>query len=414
MNTTIKVAVGLDLHKKFILGTVISDTGQMIQERFERTKEGLFLLKSWIIEHQAEVVACESTSDYWVQVYDLLNNIVPVIVGNAHDIKVLSHKKTDKIDSAIIACLALHDMIQPSRVFPQSHREFRNMIRLRHKLVQKRTDIKNQIHHILDSEMFKLSLVLSDLFGTSGMIILQGMINGMQLDDILLMLPPRVRKRDEELRSVLGYTLSPDALFRLNLCLRLIRCLDEQIESISGSAKKYAYKNYKRQMEILLSVPGIGEIGALTLLAEIGDVSDFSSGDKLASWVGVVPQVSQSADKLRTGSITKRGSVHVRWILTEVAHAATRSRSNKLRDFFEQKKKSLGFGKTIIALARKIILLIWHLLTNNELYSDPQYPPKHSNPCVSIKIPKILTIEELIQILSEANIYLKKKDPEVL
>lgn len=414
MTTDIKVAVGLDLHKKFILGTILCQTGQMIQERFERTKEGLFSLKKWILGHHADVVACESTSDYWVQVYDLLNGIVPVIVGNAHDIKVLSHKKTDKIDSSINARLALHGMIQPSRVFAQKHREFRKLIRLRHMLVQKRTDIKNQIHHILDSELLQLSSVMSDLFGASGMTLLQGLVNGIPLDELIPMLPLRMRKREKEIRSVLSHTLSPDALFRLNCCLRLIRCLDEQIEVITESATVYVYENHKRHMEILLSVPGIGKIGALTLMAEIGDVHDFSSAEKLASWVGIVPRVAQSADKLRTGSITKRGSVHVRWILTEIAQAAARCRMNGLRAFFERKKKTLGTGKAIIALARKIISLVWHLLSNDELYSDPQFPPKHTTSLVSVKIPKSLTLDELFQILVEANVNLKKKDPDIL
>lgn len=414
MTTDIKVAVGLDLHKKFILGTILCQTGQMIQERFERTKEGLFSLKKWILGHHADVVACESTSDYWVQVYDLLNGIVPVIVGNAHDIKVLSHKKTDKIDSEMIARLALHGMIQSSRVFTRSHREFRKLMRLRHMLVQKRTDIKNQIHHILDSELLQLSSVLSDLFGASGMILLQGMVNGIPLDDLIPMLPPRIQKRGDELRSVLSTTLSPDALFRLSLCLRLIRVLDEQILTITESAKVYAHENKGREMEILMSIPGIGEIGALTLLAEIGDITDFSSADKLASWVGVVPRVAQSADKLHTGSITKRGSVHVRWILTEIAQAASRCRLNSLRVFFERKKKMLGSGKAIIALARKIITIVWHLLSNDELYSDPQYLPKRSSHFISVKIPQSLTLDELITILVEANVYLKKKDPDPL
>jgi hypothetical protein len=79
----IKGSVGLDLHKKFILATVLWQTGQMQQERFDRTKEGLYTLKAWATGHHADVVACESTSDYWVQIYDLLNGIIPVIVGNA-------------------------------------------------------------------------------------------------------------------------------------------------------------------------------------------------------------------------------------------------------------------------------------------------------------------------------------------
>ena len=193
MTEDIKVSVGLDLHKKFILATVLWQTGQMIQERFDRTKEGLFSLKAWVTGYHADVVACESTSDYWVQIYDLLNGVIPVIVGNAHDIKVLSHKKTDKIDSLMIARLALHRMIQPSRVFAQKHREFRKLVRLRHALVQKRTDIKNQIHHILDSELLQLSSVMSDIFGATGMHLLQGLVDGTPLDVLLQNLPPRIR-----------------------------------------------------------------------------------------------------------------------------------------------------------------------------------------------------------------------------
>lgn len=239
MAALINNAVGLDLHKRFILGTALGQSGQMIQERFDRTTDGLFSLKTWIVHHQADVVACESTSDYWVPIYDLLDGIVPVVVGNAGDIKAFTHKKTDKIDSATIARLALHDMIPPSRVFPLPAREFRKQLRLRHMLVQKRTDIKNQIHSILDSEVFRLSAVLSDLFGISGRILLQGLINGMPVNELIAMLPTRVRKREEELRSVLSQTLSPASLFRMQLCLRLIRCLDEQIDAITTSAKTF-------------------------------------------------------------------------------------------------------------------------------------------------------------------------------
>lgn len=406
------IAVGLDLHKRFILATVLWQSGQLLQERFDRTKDGLFSLKTWILDHHADVVACESTSDYWVPVYDLLDGIVPVLVGNACDIKAFSHKKTDKIDSAMIARLALHDMIPPSRVFPLNAREFRKQLRLRHMLVQKRTDIKNQIHHILDSEVFRLSAVLSDLFGTSGRILLQGLINGMPVDDLIPMLPSRIRKREVDLRAVLSQTLAPASLFRLQLCLRLIRCMDDQIDAITTSAKTFAYAHHPREMAILRSVPGIGEISALTLLAEIGDIRDFPSGEKLASWLGLVPRVAQSADTLRTGSITKRGSIHARWILTEVAHAAARARTNRLRDFFERKKKALGPGKTIVALARKIATLIWHLLTHDEVYKDAQYPPKKEPHRVAITVPKNVTLEELLQILVDANVYLTNKEPD--
>ncbi|AGF97339.1 Mobile element protein [Methanosarcina mazei Tuc01] len=95
-------------------------------------------------------------------------------------------------------------------------------------------------------------------------------------------------------------------------------------------------------MEILMSVPGIGELGAATLIAEIGDFRDFPTGDKLASWLGIVPNVYQSADKYHNGRITKRGSKVARWILTQIAQAAARKKNSRLKEFFNRKKKTIG------------------------------------------------------------------------
>jgi len=184
-----QVAAGLDVHKKFIQATVLWLNGTKIQQKFPRTPDGLLGLKDWIFEHNCAVVACEPTSDYWVCIYDLLSDQVPMLVGNAHDIKVLTHKKTDKTDSEMIALLALKGMITPSRVMPRHHRDFQKRVRLRHFLVRKRTDIKNRAHSILDGELFHLSRLLSDIFGVSGKRIMQGIVDGASVDDILRSTP---------------------------------------------------------------------------------------------------------------------------------------------------------------------------------------------------------------------------------
>jgi len=119
-----------------------------------------------------------------------------------------------------------------------------------------------------------------------------------------------------------------------------------------------------------MSIPGIGTIAAVTILAELGDYRDFDSPDSLASWAGMVPSVYQSADKLRTGSITKHGSKHLRRILTEVAQAAARTTNTRFSAYFHKLKNRIGNPKAIIALARKILCILWHLLMNRELYID--------------------------------------------
>lgn len=124
MTENYEIAAGLDIHKKFIVATILSTQELKIQQRFERTLQGLLALKSWIIEHKCQVVACESTNNFWYHIYDSLCDHTTVIVGNAHDMKVMNHKKTDKIDSEIIATLALKGMINPSRVVPRPSTRF--------------------------------------------------------------------------------------------------------------------------------------------------------------------------------------------------------------------------------------------------------------------------------------------------
>jgi transposase len=101
-------------------------------------------------------------------------------------------------------------------------------------------------------------------------------------------------------------------------------------------------------MEILMSVPGVGELSASILIAEIGNFKDFSSGNKLASWFGIVPNLYQSADKFYNGRIIKRGSKVARWILTQIANAAARKKNSKLKEFLKGKRSQLGMQKRLL------------------------------------------------------------------
>jgi transposase len=165
-------------------------------------------------------------------------------------------------------------------------------------------------------------------------------------------------------------------------------------------------------MEILISVPGIGELGAAILLAEIGNFKNFSSGNKLASWLGLVPNVYQSTDKYYNGRITKRGSKVARWILTQIAQAAARKKNSRLKEFFNRKKKSIGHAKAIIALARKIAMILWHLITNDEMYEDETGYQKGEIQKRKIIETEIFSVDERIKIISGIFAIMGKKDQE--
>ncbi|MDI6877675.1 MAG: transposase [Methanomicrobiales archaeon] len=129
--------------------------------------------------------------------------------------------------------------------------------------------------------------------------------------------------------------------------------------------------DHAEHIAICISIPGISSIAAKTILAEVGDVRDFASADRLVSWAGMAPSVYQSADTLVTGRITKRGSKHLRWILVQAAQAASRAKDTVFSRFFRRITYRRGGNKAVFALARKILCILWHLLMNRKRYVEP-------------------------------------------
>jgi len=147
------------------------------------------------------------------------------------------------------------------------------------------------------------------------------------------------------------------------------------------------------------------------LLAEIGDYQDFSSPEKMAAYFGIVPSVSQSAGRLHTGSITKHGSKHMRWILVQIANAASKKIGSKLRRFYLRIKARSGHNLAIIALARKILCILHHLLMNREKYveDDGGKKPK-SKKNYRTSSPRVMDIQEMIDIIRQSGYEVQKGD----
>lgn len=403
-------AGGLDIHNKFVIGTILGIDGSKIQRRFDRTIEGILSLREWITENDCPVVACESTNAFWYPINDCLSSITKFIVGNAYDMKVMSHKKTDKIDSEMIAKLALKDMVPSSHIATPQQRDFRNLMRYRHFLVSKATDLKNRMHAIFQAELFHLSSVITDPFGVTGHAIIKGITDGMTTEEILANIPEYVlKKKEEQLTEVLTHKISIASLQQLKSSTEMLDQLQLQIKEITKIARDCVRSLFPRGFQILCSIPGVGEITAMTLLSEVGDFHDFASGDKLAAWVGLVPKVYQSADHNVRCGITRRGTKYVRWVMVQAAHASTRQKMSRFRNFYEGKKERLGHGKTIVALARKMLTIAWHLIIRDEFYEEEGETIKISPKSVrSIKVPLTISLEEVIELFVNA-----KKSMEV-
>jgi len=404
-----EIACGVDVHNKFILATILSSDGLKLQYRFGTSLEDLLKFKSWLKENGCHKVALESTGNYWLPIYHVLEGSVNFILANAYQIKHTPGRKTDTLDSEWIAEICLKNLITPSRIFTKDRRELRSLTRARESLIKVRTKIKNRVTHELEAACIKLSSVIADVFGKSGRHIVDGLLNGMDLEEILESIPSRrVRKNKEEIRGIIQANLSSSQIFLLRSHLNTIDSVTKQIKEIDAKiSDQISLRN--EDMRIALSMPGMGFISASTILAEIGDFRDFSSANKLAAYCGLVPSVYQSAGKLINGHITKHGSPHIRRIIIEVAHAIILTkRISKLKKFFLRIKARRGAKIGIVALARKVLCILYHLLVHRELYQDDSLGKPRC-----IKKPRLQSIEamdldEMIKTLINAGYVVRK------
>lgn len=202
-------------------------------------------------------------------------------------------------------------------------------------------------------------MLSTDIFGKSGIELVNGLISGRPIETIIGGTNNNwIKKRSEEIKQAVKGTLGSTQAFVIKECTEIIKTIDSRIKNIDVEIRS-RMKAKEEDLKIAMSVPGIGFVAGSTVLSEIGNIKDFKTPDKLASWTGIVSSVYQSADKLNTGKITKRGSKHLRWILVEIAQASIKvKRRTKLKTFFQRIKTRQGFKKAIVALARKILCIL--------------------------------------------------------
>jgi len=406
-----EVACGVDVHNKFIVATILSSDDLKLQDRFDTTLDDLLRFKNWLKENGCHKVAVESTGNYWIPIHNVLEGSVNFILANAYQIKHIPGRKTDTLDSEWLAEICLKNLISPSRIFTKDHRELRSLTRSRESLIKVRTKIKNQVTHELEAACIKLSSKLSDIFGKSGRYIVDGLLNGRNPEEILDHIPPsRIKATKEEIRGVIHSNLSPSQIFLIQSHLNIIDTLTKQIAEIDAKIS-CLISSRKGDLRIALSMPGMGTISASTILAEIGDIRDFGSPDKLAAYCGLVPSVYQSAGKLINGHITKHGSPHIRAMIIEVAHAIIRSKQNsRLKKFFLRIKARRGTKIGVVALARKVLCILYHLIISQELYQDELLSKPRNFKHLDVCSTSSMSIDEMIKTIIKAGYEVRKNE----
>jgi transposase len=329
---------GLDMHGKTTTGTIKDGAGNPVRVlEVETSKKGMKRL--FMRFKKSQISAVFEASKNWPYYKELLEPHCRKIIL-AHPLKVRAiasaRIKTDSIDSNILADLLRANLIPESYMPSLNIVQLRELLRYRATLSKERGKFKAKVKAILARE--GKTCEFGEVTGKRARL----WLNNVVVNDLN--------------RREINYSVS-----LIDNLSNEIKQLDEQIEK-----EQYKYP----EVELLKSIVGINTYSAMLIIAEIADFSRFETPHKLTAYAGLVPSTYKSSSTQYNGRITKLGSKWLRWILGQCAHACVKSRkSHKLKRFYNRIKKRKGEQKAIVATARKMLVVIWHLIYKNAYYT---------------------------------------------
>lgn len=334
-----QVFVGVDYHKRWSEVTIMDRSGTELKSgRVTNNKDKLFqFLGDYVVPGRTQAVM--EATDNWVVMYDWLEELVgDVRLAHPYKVKLISEAriKTDRIDSRVLAHLLRTHFLPEAYVSSKEAREVRQIVRQRIQLVGMCTMVKNRIRSVLRKypELMETCPVL-DLFSKRGLLWLQG-VQLSSVDQGII---------DKELRV---YTPLDEEICDSGVLIEDIAARDEKVQ-------------------LLTSIPGIGNFLAVLIRYEIDDISRFRTPGKLCSYCGLVPSTHSSGGKTYHGRITKQGNRYLRWAFVEAVWPAVRV-DGELRSFYERLKQEKGTGKAKVAVAKRLATMAYLVLSRKRPY----------------------------------------------
>lgn len=384
MEDILECCCGLDIHKESIVACLLKGpVGEGLKPRSEIREFGtqlkdLIALRKWLEEHECRHVAMESTGIYWQPVYAVLETALSdemhLLVVNARHMKNVPGKKTDMRDAEWIATLLRAGLLKGSFVPEHDIRDLRQFTRYRKALIRDITSQKNRIEKLLQSNGFRLSSFLSDIFGSSGLAIMHqlvqvGSISSQSLD---MCLKGRARQKASNILSSLNGALSVSQRKLLKMQLAHLADFQANLQEVEEEIHD-DFSQFEGPIELLDSIPGIDLTAAYAILAEIGqDMSAFSTAQHICSWAGLAPGNHQSAGKKKKQRVTP-GNNYLKTILCEVAWVIASHKKLYLSGWYWRLKQRTDSKRAIVALARKLLVIIYTMLKTHRPYDEQKF-----------------------------------------
>lgn len=330
------INIGIDVHKKKCVATLKDSSRTILQQvTFDNDSDGIAgFVDSVKQRHDTARAVCESTANYWIRLHDTLEeNGIDTILAHPAKTRIIAQArlKNDKLDSEVLADLLRTDMVYESFVPDKQYRELRNLARTRLGLVRTRTNYKNKIHAILAKYEHKSPAYKA--FSKKGI---------------------------AWLRQI---TLTDTDRMTMNAYLDGIELVQQQVDSFES--RMAAISKEDQRIRLLMTIPGINYVTALTVISEIVDIRRFATPEKLVAYAGLAPSQRNSGETKRSGNITKHGSAWLRYAMVEAAHTTIHN-DDRIGRFYSRIAARRGPQKAKVAAAKEMLVIIWHMLTRME------------------------------------------------
>ena len=379
---------GLDVHKDTIFCAIYD--GKKYGEVMEYTTFSSDIRTMGNQLHEAGVrrVALESTGMYWIPVWNILEEMgFDLMLVNPFLIKQMPGRKSDVRDAQWIAKLLHKGLLRGSMVPDQTIRQLRTYSRKYVKMQGMITRVLQEMERILEICNIRITSLVSSNNSKSVLNVIEKIIAGEDsVEELACCIHGRILNSKGELvmRSLEGH-IADHHRFSLSLAHEQYKLFTSQLTLLEDRMQEVCNKYYSRQMELLVSTVGIGKQAAMQIIAETGaDMKAFENSGKLTGWTGLRPRNDESAGKYKSTAVT-HGNKYLRRIMVQCAWAAVRTKGSFYKSKFEQLCIRKSRKKALIAIARKLLTVVWHVLAEDKPF-DPRFLPVYDPKKMQMKV----------------------------
>lgn len=371
-----KTVCGLDVHKSMVLMCILQNDGESFIQEFSTLTSDIVAMRSVMREHGVEEVGLESTGIYWIPIWRILQGHFDLKLINPYFIKQIPGRKTDIKDAQWIATVVQKELVRGSYVPGKHIQELRVYERRYVKLCQQSTRIEQAIDRQLHRCNIQITNYATKIGSVSVINVVKGIISGETTSEQLEKhVHGRIKgKHKEKIAASLKGIISNADKFIFEQYIEEYNVVLKQQNECLAEMSNLCEQYFEQEIKLLCTIPGIQKLSAMTIIAELGaDLSAFATAAALTGWAGLRPRNDESAKKIKSNKITK-GNKYLRRILVQCAWAATHKKNGWLKYKYDQLCVRKSSKKALIAIARKLLVIIWNVLSKKQEYVE--YIPK--------------------------------------